>query len=76
MQRTVNRLLRVQVKGGHPTEQARLLHEILNLERCRVCRLVHFLGYAISDDELLLCMEFTERGTLYESLRIETAYQW
>ena len=71
-----NRLPSLQVKGGRPSEQARLLHEILILEKCRSSHVVQFLGYAISDDGLLLCMEFLSGGTLYESLKREATYQW
>lgn len=64
------------VKGGSPSEHARLLHEIKILESCRSRHIVQFFGYSICADGLLLCMEFLPGGNLYRSLGSDNEFQW
>ena len=64
------------VKGGTARDQARLLHEITVLERCRTTHIVQFLGYSRTSTSLLLCMEYCQGGTLWASLRRCDEYQW
>lgn len=64
------------VQGGSKKEQARLLHEIMVLERCKTIHVVQFLGYSISGSRILLCMEFLPGGTVWESLRKDDEFQW
>lgn len=64
------------VTGGGEQEQARLLHEIMVHEQCKSVHVVQFLGYSISEDGLLLCMEYMPCGTLYHSLSKSDEFQW
>ena len=64
------------VKGGGPEEQARLLHEITILDLCKSRHIVQFLGYSLAASDLLLCMEYMSRGTLYQSLQTCDEFQW
>ena len=56
------------VFGGGRRGQARLLHEIEILERCRSTHIVQFLGYSMHRSQLLLIMAYLPGGTLYDSL--------
>lgn len=64
------------IKGGSAAEHARLLHEIKILESCRSTQIVQFLGYSITSDGLLLCMEFMPNGTLFSALGKSPEFQW
>ena len=73
--RTENAAIKI-VQGGSSAKQARLMHEIKVLERCKSCHIVQFLGYSISPEGLLLCMEYMNRGTLYHSLQDSDEFRW
>jgi serine/threonine protein kinase len=64
------------VKGGGAEENARLLHEIQILEICRSSHVVQFLGFSVSPNHLLLCMEYMAGGDLYHSIRESDEFQW
>ena len=64
------------VLGGSTLQNARLLHEISILEQCKSSHITRFLGYSVSNDGLLLLMEFMPGGNLAHSLKASTEFQW
>ena len=56
------------VTGGGRSGQAKLLHEIEILERCRSQHIVQFFGYSMQRNQLLLIMAYMPGGTLYDAL--------